>query len=198
VDWKYKIALKSLLKTPPLGVSSAFNMGLKNTSSKWVWFLNGGDEADYDLNVDNLIYLLSNIVSDAIIFQFKEVRSGIAAKHPPMWALWPPLLSWIPHSSTITRRELYKKYGFFDEKDKIAMDYEFWLRCFSSDVVVDLVSIPISRFNQNGISHKLNHVTKAEVRRIIRKYFWVIVKKWLVNGLIVSKAVKASFKFSKS
>ena len=179
---------------PPLGVSSAFKMGLKNTSSKWVWFLNGGDEVIHDLNVDNLIYLLSNIVSDAIIFQFKEVQSGITVKHPPMWALWPPLLSWIPHSSTITRRELYEKYGYFDERYKIAMDYEFWLRCFSRDVVVDLASIPISKFNQSGISYKLNHLTKAEVRRIIRKYFWVIVKKWFLNGFVILRAIKSVMK----
>lgn len=176
---------------PSAGVSSAFNMGLKNTAAKWVWFLNGGDEVDYNLNVDNLIYLLSNIVSDAIIFQVKEVQSGITAKHPPMWALWPPLLSWIPHPSTITRRELYEKYGYFDESYKIAMDYEFWLRCFSRNVIVDLTSIPISKFDQSGISYKLNQVTKAEVRRIIRKYFWAIVKIWFLNGFIILKAMKS-------
>ena len=175
---------------PSAGVSSAFNMGLKNTVSKWVWFLNGGDEVDYSLNVDNLIYLLSNIVSDAIIFQVKEVQSGITAKHPPMWALWPPLLSWIPHPCTITRRELYEKYGYFDESYKVAMDYEFWLRCFSRNVIVDLTSIPISKFDQSGISYKLNQVTKAEVRRIIRKYFWAIVKIWFLNGFIILKAMK--------
>jgi glycosyltransferase involved in cell wall biosynthesis len=175
---------------PPSGVSSAFNMGLKNTDSKWVWFLNGGDEMDYNLNVDNLIYLLSNIVSDAIIFQVKEAQSGITAKHPPMWALWPPVLSWIPHPSTITSRDLYEKYGYFNESYKIAMDYEFWLGCFSKEVIVDLVSIPISKFDQSGISYKLNHVTKAEVRRIIRKYFWTIVKKWFLNGFIILKSMK--------
>jgi glycosyltransferase involved in cell wall biosynthesis len=174
----------------PSGVSSAFNMGLKNTDSKWVWFLNGGDEADYNLNVDNFIYLLSNIVSDAIIFQVKEVQSGIIAKHPPMWALWPPLLSWIPHPSTITSRELYEKYGYFDESYKIAMDYEFWVRCFSRNVIVDLASIPISKFDQSGISYKLNHITKAEVRRTIRKYFWVILKIWFLNGFIILRSMK--------
>jgi glycosyltransferase involved in cell wall biosynthesis len=182
---------------PSSGVSSAFNMGIKNANAKWLWFLNGGDEAANGLNIDNFIYLLSNIKSDAIIFQIKESQSGITHKHPPMWALWPPLLSWIPHPSVIMIRELYEKYGNFDESYKIAMDYEFWLRCFSKDVIVDLVTIPISKFDQSGISNKLNDITKSEVRRAIRKYFWLIIKRWLSSALIIAKSIKASSGFFK-
>jgi len=114
-----------------------------------------------------------------------------------MWALWPPLLSWIPHPSTITKRELYEKYGYFDENLKIAMDYEFWLRCFSKDVTVDLVSIPIAKFDQLGFYSELNQLTKAEVRKIIIKYLWLILKKWLNNGMILLKSLKASSKFTR-
>jgi glycosyltransferase involved in cell wall biosynthesis len=180
---------------PSSGVSSAFNMGLKSADARWVWFLNGGDEVNNDLNVGNLIYLLSNIESDAIIFQLMAIKHEITIKHPPMWALWPPLLSWIPHPSTITRRELYEKYGCFDESYKIAMDYEFWLRCFSKDVIVDMVSISISKFDQSGMSYELNHITKAEVRRVIKKYFWLIVKKWWGHAIIFLKSIKASSRF---
>jgi len=181
----------------PSGIAAAFNFGLKNVGADWVWFLNGGDEIHSSLDTGFFLNLLSRSNSDAIIFQIENAQSSLIPKHPQMWALWPPLLSWIPHPSTITKRELYEKYGYFDENLKIAMDYEFWLRCFSKDVTVDLVSIPIAKFDQLGFYSELNQLTKAEVRKIIIKYLWLILKKWLNNGMILLKSLKASSKFTR-
>ncbi|MBM3706993.1 MAG: glycosyltransferase [Actinobacteria bacterium] len=181
----------------PSGIAAAFNFGLKNAVADWVWFLNGGDEVYDDLDTDFFLNLLSRSSSDAIIFQTENVQSNLIPKHPQMWALWPPLLSWIPHPSTITRRYLYDKYGRFNESLNIAMDYEFWIRCFSKDVTVDLISLPIAKFDQLGSYSKLNQLTRAEVRKIIIKYIWLILKKWFNNGLILLKSLKATSKFTK-
>jgi len=181
----------------PSGIAAAFNFGLKNVESDWVWFLNGGDEVHDSLDAGFFLNLLSCSSSDAIIFQIENIQSSLIPKHPQMWALWPPLLSWIPHPSTITRRYLYDKYGIFDESLSIAMDYEYWIRCFSKDVTVDLVSIPIAKFDQLGSYSELNRLTKAEVRKIIIKYLWLILKKWFNNGLILLKSLKASSKVTK-
>jgi glycosyltransferase involved in cell wall biosynthesis len=181
----------------PLGIAAAFNFGLKNAEADWVWFLNGGDKVHDSLDAGFFLNLLSYSSSDAIIFQIEYAQSSLIPKHPQMWALWPPLLSWVPHPSTITRRYLYDKYGLFDESLRIAMDYEYWIRCFSKDVTVDLVSIPIAKFDQIGSFFGLDHLTKAEVRKIIIKYLWIILKKWFNNGLILLKSLKASLKVTK-
>jgi glycosyltransferase involved in cell wall biosynthesis len=181
----------------PSGVAAAFNFGLKNAEADWVWFLNGGDEVHDGLDTEFFLNLLSRSSSDAIIFQIEYAQSSLISKHPQMWALWPPLLSWIPHPSTITRKYLYDKYGIFDESLSITMDYEYWIRCFSKDVTVDLVSIPIAKFDQIGSFSELNQLLKAEVRKIIIKYLWLILKKWFNNGLILLKSLKASSKFIK-
>ncbi|MCL5073720.1 MAG: hypothetical protein M1308_22935, partial [Actinobacteria bacterium] len=97
--------------------------------------------------------------------------------------------SWIPHPSTITRRRLFDKYGLFDEKLEIAMDFEFWLRCFIDNVAVDLVSVPIAEFDETGASNKLNIKTRAETKKVIRRYLWRIIKKWLRNALIIIKSL---------
>jgi glycosyltransferase involved in cell wall biosynthesis len=181
----------------PSGIAAAFNFGLKNTGADWVWFLNGGDEVHDSLDAGFFLNLLSRCSSDAVIFQIEYAQSSLISRHPQMWALWPPLLSWIPHPSTITRRYLYDKYGMFDESLRIAMDYEYWLRCFSKDVTVDLVSLPIAKFDQIGSFYGLTHLIRAEVRKIIKKYSWLIIKKWFNNGLILLRAVKASSNFTK-
>jgi len=176
----------------PSGIAAAFNFGLKSAEADWVWILNGGDEVHENLDSGFFLNLLSCCNCDAVIFQIEYAQSSQISRHPQMWALWPPLLSWIPHPSTITRRNLYDKYGMFDESLKIAMDYEYWLRCFSKDVTVDLVSIPIVRFDQIGAFYDFNHLTRAEVRKIIKKYVWLIIKKWFNNGLILLRAIKSS------
>ena len=181
----------------PSGRSAAFNHGLRLTKSRWVWFLNGGDEVFSGLDSGVFLELLNKNNSDAIIFQVFYKQSSKTYPHPQMWALWPPVLSWIPHPATITRRELYDKYGNFNEKYKIAMDYEFWIRCFSKNVTVDLISMPIAKFDESGISIKSTIDTKKEVRRIICKYFWLFIKKWFNSGKIILKSFKISSNFFK-
>jgi len=178
----------------PKGRSAAFNYGLKKATGKWVWFINGGDELNPSLNLAMFYNLLLNNNSDAIIFQLYYKQSNTTYLHPPMWAQWPPILSWIPHPSTITKRKLYDKFGFFNEKLKIAMDYEFWLRCFSNNIVVDLVSVPIAVFDQTGISVESDKEIKAEVRSVMRHYFPTIIKLWLYGLRILLKAIKINIK----
>jgi glycosyltransferase involved in cell wall biosynthesis len=193
---KGKKNLKYLWQKPS-GISAAFNLGLRNSLSEWVWFLNGGDELHEDLDPALFLNILIKNDSDAIIFQVNNVQSNKIYRHPELWAVWPPVLSWIPHPSTVTRRFLYDRFGYFDESYRIAMDYEFWIRCFAGNVVVDLVSMPVSKFDQSGISSGDNKLIKAEVRRIIRRYFWLLMKKWFGHGLIIAKSIKVSSRFSK-
>jgi len=172
----------------PAGISTAFNYGLKFVKSKWVWFLNGGDVINQNLDFNNFLNILNNSTADAIIFQIQYLQTGEILGHPSLWSLWPPVLSWIPHPATIIKMELFKTYGNFDESLKIAMDYELWLRFFINNVIVDLISIPIVNFDQNGLAFALNYKTKAEVRHILRKYFWQILKKWFWQLRIIAKA----------
>ncbi len=173
----------------PKGRSAAFNFGLNNSDSEWVWFLNGGDEIRSDLNYDCFLNILSQNNSDTIIFQLEHIQSNLIPKHPELWSLWPPLLSWIPHPATITRRYLYNKFGNFDESLRIAMDFELWIRFFSEKVVVDFISIPIARFYQTGDSYRLNKITKKEVRRVIIKNLFRVLKRNIQSFIIIIKAL---------
>ena len=173
----------------PKGCSAAFNFGLNNSDSEWVWFLNGGDEIHSELDSDIFLYLLSKNNADAIIFQLEHIQSNLIPKHPELWSLWPPLLSWIPHPATMTRRNLYGKYGKFNESLKIAMDFELWIRFFSEKVVVDFISIPIARFDQTGDSYRLNKITKKEVRRVIIKNLFRVLKRNIQSFIIIIKAL---------
>lgn len=169
----------------PSGISAAFNKGLSLAESEWVWFLNGGDEINNKLDRANFLHIIAESSADAIIFQNKWIGSDQITRHPPMWAMWPPLRAWIPHPSTLTRKILYEKHGGFSEDFKIAMDYEFWIRCFSKDTVVDTISIPITKYDNTGLSSTQTSKVAKEAVIIIKLHFWMLLKMWLKNGLLI-------------
>ena len=180
----------------PKGISAAFNYGLKEARGEWIWCLNGGDTLKDSLDSEWLLKYLSQSGSDAVIFKTEDMATGkVLEKNPPMWGIWPPILSWIPHPSTIIKKKLFDEFGFFDEKYKLAMDYELFMRFFSKNVSVDLVSIIIAAFNREGASNQFNKRTRSEVAKIIRKYFWVIVKKEFWGLRIILKALIINSKF---
>ena len=172
----------------PVGIAAAFNLGLNHASSELVWLLNGGDQIRPDVNLDNLLYVLQKSSADAIIFQNEFSGNKEIAKHPPMWAMWPPVLAWIPHPATFTRRSLYGKYGQFDESFTIAMDYEFWLRCFSKNVTVDTVSIPLTLFDPNGIAATQVSLRNKETFCSIKRHLGNLIRLWLYNFTLITKA----------
>ena len=181
----------------PAGISTAFNTGLSIVDAEWVWFLNGGDCMHSDAEPDKIIYLLKNSRADAIIFQ-NEVRGmKNIPKHPPMWAMWPPLYSWIPHPATFSRRHLYEQFGNFDESFEIAMDFDFWIRCFSKQVTVDTVSIPLTIYDRYGISSTQVGKTAHEALRAIKKHLWIIIQLWISNGKLIFKAWRFYLKLQK-
>lgn len=171
-----------------MGIAAAFNFGLSHSTAEWIWFLNGGDRIHIDLEFNHILYILKESRADAMIFQNELDGLKKAHKHPPMWALWPPLSAWIPHPATITRRKLYNQFGNFDESFEIAMDYEFWVRCFSKQVTVDTISIPVTIFDRCGASSTNPQKTANEALRTIKIHFWTILKLWLNNGLQIFKA----------
>ena len=180
----------------PKGISEAFNYGLKETEEGWIWCLNGGDIIKDDLDNEWFLNYLSISKADAIIFQTVDMATGVVLeKTPPMWGTWPPLLSWIPHPSTIIKKKIFNEFGFFDERYKLAMDYELYLRFFSKNISVDLVSVVIAAFNREGASNQFNKRTRAEVAKIIRRYFWVIIKKELWSLRIILKSLIINSRF---
>lgn len=172
----------------PAGIASAFNTGLDLSQSEWVWFLNGGDQAHPALEPDKLLYILEQSKAEAIIFEFEFMQSLTKYKIPPLWAVWPPVFYWIPHPSTIIRRDLFKRFGQFKEKYKIAMDGEIWFRFFSKNVIVNMLSIPIALYDESGISSTQEKKKAREGEQIIRANIWMLVRIWLVNGIKIFAA----------
>jgi glycosyltransferase involved in cell wall biosynthesis len=174
----------------PSGIAAAFNLGLKIAKGEWVWFLNGRDEIHPHADPENMFFLIDKSKADAIIFELEYMQSRTRYKHPPLQALWPPAFNWIPHPATLLRRDMFQRYGQFDEHLQIAMDGDLWFRFFGTEAVVDMLSIPITLYDEQGVSSLRRQEMASEMEKILRKNLWSIMRIWLGNGKSIFDAIR--------
>lgn len=158
------------------GISSGFNEGIVHSKGKWIWFLNGGDTILPEVSTSFLNQYLSQATSDVIVFDYIH---GVKIIHkPPFYSLWPLYYNWVPHPSTIIRRDIFEKYGGFESKYKVAMDGELWMRLFSEpNITVDLVSLPLAKFDEGGISSTNLRLRSFESITILVSYLPAIIRR---------------------
>jgi len=173
----------------PNGISHAFNQGVISSDCDWVWFLNGRDEAYPDLDAHFLLQILKVSQAEVIICELEYLQSRLSYRHPPLWALWPPLF-WEPHPATLIKRSLFDRYGLYRQEFKIAMDGEIWVRLFSKDIVVDMLSMPITLFDQGGVSSNQPVKVHQEANKIIINNFELLFTIWLKQGFYLLQALK--------
>lgn len=174
----------------PAGISNAFNAGLKASRADWVWFINGKDELHPDADIQLLLQILRTTKAEALICEIEFMQTGRRSSHPPLWKQWPPLY-WLPHPATILKRELFERFGQFSDRFRIGMDGELWLRFFSEQVVVDMLSIPITRYDVQGLSSRTPvKETVREVDRMVVDHLPVLFRIWLRQGFYLFRAIR--------
>lgn len=177
------------------GIAAAFNEGLDCVRGEWVWFLNGGDEIDPRLKPDWLLDLLAVTQADVLVGGVTYDGDTSMHPHPPVARCWPPIQPWIPHPATLVRRGLFARFGGFDRRYAVAMDYEWWLRTLPVDARVDVLSIPFSIFAGGGISQRPEgrSLVAREKSDVIRRYAFRLWKDWLLAGGRLFKESASAF-----
>jgi len=112
------------------------NIGLKNATGKYIYFLNS-DDSFYDKGVLQKVhnFLLANPDLEWVFGHIHETdglntigfpprRKIFQGKHPNILKFY----NYIPHQATFMQKSVFEKYGGFDEKLKSMMDPEYWLR----------------------------------------------------------------------
>lgn len=127
----------SFFSLPPRGISNAFNYGIKKSKGKYLLFLNS-DDSLFDKNVlrDVHRYLLKNKDKDWIYGVINVVEeNGDRIGSFPKYAIFKTgssfllkFLNYIPHQAVFMKRDIFKKFGLFDDNLSSKMDYEYWLR----------------------------------------------------------------------
>lgn len=131
------------------GVSSARNLGIKNSTCKWVAFLDDDDEWDKEKLALHVSFHRQNPSLHVSYANEKWIRNGIEVKVPKKYSkhsgnIFEKCLSHciIAPSSVLMRKDLFDKVGYFDEDLEVCEDYDLWLR-ISSLYPIGLIDKPL-------------------------------------------------------
>jgi glycosyltransferase involved in cell wall biosynthesis len=173
------------------GISAAFNEGLQAARGEWVWFLNGGDALHPRLSREWLLQLLSATSAGIVVGALHYDGETTPRSAPPLPKQWPLVGCWIPHPAAIVRRNVLQAAGGFDERWRIAMDFDLWLRLLPQDIGVDVLAVPFASFDVTGLSQRPDK--REELQRenagVLWRYRGLLLSSWLRAGSRLAAAL---------
>ena len=138
------------------------NICIKNSSGDFIAILNSDDIYQSESIIEEVVNIIKknkniNIFLGNLIYfkdnnYYKIVRFYSAKKFKP-WMFRYGLMP--PHPSSFIRRSLYKKYGLYEERFKIASDFDLFLRLiFIKRIAYKTINKIIVRMRTGGVSGK--------------------------------------------
>ncbi len=145
------------LSEPDKGIYNAMNKGIKMTTGEYLLFLNSGDclvdneVVEYFVSCDNT----EDIISGGTLLGYEEQRQ----KFPPAELTFELFVhDSLMHAATFIKRNLFEKYGLYNENHRIVSDWEFFVKVLiNNNCSYAKVDRLISLFDTTGISNQTAH-----------------------------------------
>jgi len=176
-----------------MGLSDAFNKGLKVAKGDYINFQGDGDgfyTVDALEKVFNDINPLEDIFVSAKIQRIDNNGNEIfISKHTNIFDKRSLLFRMsMPHQGLFTHKSYFETYGFFDVNNTFCMDYEHLLRSYQSFPKVVTKDVIVAKWRADGLGNgrfleifkeydkiKRNHkVASILVLECIR--YWILLK----------------------
>lgn len=147
------------------GISDAFNKGVKKSKGEWILFLNSGDIL---FNANVLELFAKFIPNDSVETQiyYGKIVIENTKKNKYEFGSEFNLKKFhrrmnLPHQAIFFNKIYFVNYGYFDEKFKLAMDYELLLR--PNKYEYQFINAVVSEMEQGGVS-------QTNIDKIYREY----------------------------
>jgi glycosyltransferase involved in cell wall biosynthesis len=153
---KYADRLTYWASEPDTGIYNAMNKGIRKAGGEYCQFLNSGDLL---VAPDVTERMIANMPDCAICYGNmiaiqngeKMVHKGFEGKTISLVDLF---RSTINHSPAYIRRDLFGKYGLYDETLRIVSDWKFFLIAVGlNSEMVAYRDVNVAIFDMNGISN---------------------------------------------
>lgn len=177
------------------GVYDAFNKGWKLAKGEIIAYLNADDFYENKMAVADMVEAMQTKQTDAAWADLVYVNPKKSEKIVRSWKSSEYRLGifrrgFAPaHPTFFARREVFEKFGGFDEQFKIAADYELMLRFLEINKIsgTHLPKI-IVRMRNGGMSNRPLNILRAN---------WEVYLAWRKNGLRGGLLVAIRKPFSK-
>ena len=151
---KYRHRIAKFVSEPDRGIWHGMNKGIGMAEGEYVYFINAGDrfyaedtlQRVFDTGVDDADFIYGDIVD-----QYPDRRH--LKTFPDRITIRYLLGNMICHQATFARRELFLKYGSFDEQYRFVADYDFLWRCvIKYSVSYRHLAFPIAYYDTQGFT----------------------------------------------
>lgn len=164
------------ISEPDKGIYNAMNKGIGMASGDYVEFLNSGDCLASDKVAERMLEALKELGSHSILYgnMLKDIPNGkilrdkcFAGGEMSFLGFYTGTLN---HSPAYIRKDLFEKYGLYDESLKIVSDWKWYLQAVilgeEKPVYAD---IDVTLFDMNGISETNKALEKAERKQVLEQ-----------------------------
>ena len=185
---KYKHRMDVFISEPDKGIYNAMNKGIKLSTGTYLNFMNGGDKF---IQNDVLEKIFKNKDYDADIlygnmcrFKKKKIIKRIYSKPINKKYFYNSCIS---HQSSFIKRDLFDKYGLYNENYRIVSDWEKWIVFAINNCKFQHLDLFVAIFDTNGISSQTSPTLIAERTSVHNKYFSLNATKIYIFGLPILK-----------
>ncbi|MGM9506793.1 glycosyltransferase family 2 protein [Larkinella sp. GY13] len=171
---KYENRITYWLSEPDHGIYHAMNKGILRAKGEYCQFLNSGDLLKSN---DVTQKMLVNLSDCGILYgnMIKKLSNGKQYRDKNFDGQKPTMLTFyrgtINHSSAYIKRNLFNKYGLYDQNLQIVSDWKFYLitiGIYNESAIY--CNIDVTVFDMNGISNTHTKLEKLERRRVLKEY----------------------------
>ena len=168
----YANKIKYWITEPDNGIYNAMNKGIRQAKGDYCFFLNSGDYFANEFVLENIFakeYDKDVIFGNLLVwFNNKFVGKSIGKEKLSFLDIYG---STIKHQATFIRKDLFIKFGFYNEKLRIVADWEFFIKTIGlGGASYKYLDIDISCFDNNGISNNSSDLIAEEKKIVIETF----------------------------
>jgi glycosyltransferase involved in cell wall biosynthesis len=159
---KYNLKNKIIVHQTKGGIYNAMNLGIKKSTGDYICTLNADDIFNSNNTIKNVVKKINKnkdykiFFGDVVFFdadKFIEINRNYNVKNFNKNLLKFGVMP--PHPGSFIKKEIYLKYGLYEEDYKIASDFEFFLRIlYKHNIHFKKLNFLITRMKTGGISGK--------------------------------------------
>ena len=157
---------------PDAGIYNAMNKGIRMASGEYIQILNSADALASDVVTEKMLAALEEKGKPSILYGNmikcfpdgrKVVDKCFAGQEITMLGMYTGTLN---HDPVYIRRELFEKYGYYDETLKIVSDWKWYLQAIIlGGERPQYVDIDVTLFDMTGISESEGSRAKIKEER---------------------------------
>ena len=173
-----KIAHLKWISELDTGIYNAMNKGVRMASGEYIQILNSADCLAAPEITERMLGALEKAGSPSILYgnMVKCFPNGkavvdrsFAGQEITMLGMYMGTLN---HDPVYIRRDLFEKYGYYDENLKIVSDWKWYLQTIIlGGEQPQYVDLDVTLFDMTGISETNKELDKAERKQVLEQLF---------------------------